>query len=412
MAVPCGSERFDAVAAGEACMRSQTTALILSHFREHGTATRSDVSAALGLHAKTVANAINTLRDNGLLVPAGRRKSDAGRRQELFSINGSHGNYMGLDLGATHIIGILVDANCSVLDRVVFDIRPGLGVEIIVSQLKSIARRLAASSQRTAVIRGAGVCVPGFVDPRSGMSIVAENIVGWRNVHLREILAADTTAPLFVEDSSRALGVAERWVGSVRHASDFMVLDIGYGVGMAIYTGGELYGGTNHKSGEIGHTVVVPDGGVCACGKRGCLETVASGRAIALDARAAAREGRSSILMDLAQGDVDTISAADVSVAANMGDPLAGELLRAAGGYIGIALANAVNLLNPSHVVLGGGLTNAGAILLDSVSEALSLHTMTEIFKELQLSVSGLGVDGSAIGSAMLAMLSASLPTD
>ncbi len=393
-------------------MGNQTITLILSYLRQNRTATRSDLAAALGLHTRTVAHTVKTLLDRGLLVPAGRQKSAAGRRQELFSINGLYRNYIGLDLGATHIIGILVDANCSVLERVAFDIRPGLGVEMIISQLRSVANRLLLSGNRTASVGGVGVCVPGFVDPRSGVSIVAENIIGWRNIQLHRILSADTTAPLVIEDSSRALGVAERWSGSVRRASDFLVIDIGYGVGMAIYASGELYGGTNYKSGEIGHITVIPDGTVCTCGKRGCLETVASGKAVAALARAAVREGKSPMLMDLVQGNVDSISAADVGVAANTGDALARDLLRSAGGFIGLALANAANLLNPSQIVLGGGMINAGAILLDSVREALSLHTMTEIFNELELSLSELGIDGSALGSAIIAMLDTTSPAD
>ena len=393
-------------------MGNRTITLILSYLRENQTATRSDVAAALGLHTKTVAHAVKTLLDRGLLVPAGRQESAAGRRQELFSINGPYSNYIGLDLGATHIIGILVDANCSVLERVAFDIRPGLGVEMIISQLRSVANRLLVSGNRTASVGGVGVCVPGFVDPRTGVSIVAENIIGWRNIQLHKILSADTTVPLVIEDSSRALGVAERWSGSVRRASDFLVIDIGYGVGMAIYANGELYGGTNYKSGEIGHITVVPDGSLCTCGKRGCLETVACGKAVASIARTAVREGRSPLLMDLVQGNVESISAADVGVAANMGDTLSRELLRSAGGFIGLALANAANLLNPSQIVLGGGMINAGAVLLDGVREALALHTMVEIFDELELSVSELGIDGSALGSAIIAMLNTTIPSD
>jgi glucokinase len=193
-------------------------------------------------------------------------------------------------------------------------------------------------------------------------------------------------------------------LGEGRHARDFLALDLGHGIGMAMFLDGKLYTGSGYKAGEIGHTVVKPDGPACTCGKRGCLETLASGRGIALQAAEGLARKRSELLERLTHGQIESVTAQDVSVAASMNDPFATALLRAAGAHIGVALANAVNLLNPSLIVLGGGLVNAGRLLLDGVEEGLRCYTMMGIVDDATIRVSQLGVNASALGSALIAM--------
>jgi predicted NBD/HSP70 family sugar kinase len=375
----------------------------LAVVRERGRASRGEIAQALGLDKKTVSGLVGELAAQSLVEGAGFRESQAGRRQELLAVRGSHSCFLGIDLGATHILGILTDLNAAVLERLYFEIRPGLPAGLILSQLRSMARSLLASGKASAPVKGVGIGVPGFVDPRKGISLVAENIPGWRDVRLREILEGELGVPVEVDDCSRACGRAERWLGMGKKERDFLLLDLGYGIGMAIFLRGELYAGSGYKSGEIGHTVVKLNGPPCSCGKRGCLETVASGKGIAGAAAAGIREGRSAVLAGLTHGQAETVTAQDVSVAASMGDGFARGLLREAGGFIGAALANAVNLLNPGLVVIGGGLSGASE-LLDGLREQLSRHTMMGIAEDLRLELSRLGAEASALGCALLAM--------
>jgi predicted NBD/HSP70 family sugar kinase len=376
----------------------------LALIRERGQASRGEIAQALGLDKKTVSGLVSELAAQSLVEGAGFRGSQAGRRQELLAVRGAHSCFLGIDLGATHIIGILTDLNAVVLERIYFEIRPGLPAGLILAQLKSIARRLRASDKATAAVKSAGIGVPGFVNPERGISLVAENIPGWKDVRLREILEGELGLPVEVDDCSRAFGRAERWLGEGKQARDFLLLDLGYGIGLAVFVHGELYVGSGNKSGEIGHTVVRLDGPPCSCGKRGCLETMASGKGIARQAAEAIRAGRSATLAGLTHGNAEAVTAQDVSVAASMGDAYAAGLLREAGGFIGLALANAVNLLNPSLVVIGGGLATAGAPLLDGIRESLARDTMTGIAEDLRLAISRLGPEASALGCALLAM--------
>jgi glucokinase-like ROK family protein len=382
----------------------KSRARILRFIRERSRITRSDLASELRLDKKTASAVIDGLLGDRLIVPAGFQDSLAGRRQELFALNGDYGNFLGIDLGGTHIIGILTDFNGRILDRVFFEIRPGLPVAIIIEQMKAIGRKLLGSEKTTAEIHSVGICVPGFIDLLTGTSIIAENIPGWHNIGLKEVFEEAFARPVFADDSSRAFALAEKLIGEGRGKRDFLLVDLGYGIGMAVIANDSLYTGASNKSGEIGHMIVKPEGPSCTCGNRGCLEAVASGRAIASAAALGMRDGRSELLVGLTHGSPETVTAQDVSIAASMGDQFCGTLVREAGAVIGLALANAVNVINPSRVVLGGGLISSNSMMQDSIAKALREYSMREIYQDMDLKVSPLGIDGSALGSAFLAM--------
>jgi glucokinase len=376
---------------------------ILSFIRDNGEASRGEIARAFAMDKKAVSVAVETLRAEGLLAVSGLRESRAGRRSESLSLNGGHAAALGIDLGATHVIGVLADLAGTVLDRASYEIRPGLPVDLILTQMKTIASRL-LSARREPVVRAAGVCVPGFIQPEEGISLVAENINGWRDVHIREVFQLELGIPVQAEDSSRSFAAAERWLGQARGAADFIAVDIGYGIGMGMYCGGVLQRGGSWKSGEIGHTVMDPEGLPCACGGRGCLETIASGRAIARQAAEGIRAGRSTLLRDLTKGIPEAVTAQDVGIAASMLDGYAISLLVDAGSAVGLALANASAILNPSVVVLGGGLVSSGRVFVDAVKDAVRRHLMPGIGQDMRILVSRLGADGPARGMALMAL--------
>ena len=376
---------------------------IIASVREHTATSRTELSREMSLDKKAMSVIVDGLLSDGILAISGHGASSAGRRRELLSLNGQYANCIGIDLGGTHMTGLLCDFAGTVLDRAFFEIRPGLPVSIILDQMKTIARQLHASGRATAKVRAAGVGVPGFVQPDRGLSIVAENIQGWRDVPIGRIMEEELSLPVVVDDSSRAYATAERWLGYGKGRADFLLLDLGYGVGMGIFAAGALYTGADWRSGEIGHVVMAPDGEPCACGNRGCLETVASGRAIARQAAEGIRRGDAPLLQRLTHNDPDAVTAQDVSIAASMADPFSIGLLESAGRSVGLALANAVNILNPSAIVLGGGLLGAGKTLTNAIAGSLARFAMPGLRERLSLVVSELGADGAARGMALAA---------
>jgi N-acetylglucosamine repressor len=375
---------------------------ILGFVREKRRVSRGEIARAFSMDKKAVSVAVDRLLSEGILAVAGLQESRAGRRREILAVNGAHAAAVGIDLGATHVIGVLADLAGVVLDRASYEVRPGLPVALILDQMRTMATRL-CSSPRGLGAKAIGVCVPGFVHPVEGTSLVAENIPGWKDVRVREALQEGFGLPVSVEDASRALAACERWLGKARGEQDFIALDLGFGIGMGIFCGGVAFRGSGWKSGEIGHTVVDPLGLPCACGGRGCLETVASGRAIARRAAEGIRDGRSALLAQLTKGSAAAVTAQDVGVAAGMGDRFSTELLASAGRAVGLALANAAAILNPSLVVLGGGLLGAGRVFLDAIRESADRHLMPGMRPDLRIEVSELGLDGSARGAALIA---------
>jgi glucokinase-like ROK family protein len=377
---------------------------ILEYILKNGKASRVELAQRFLIDKKTVTNIVNELLGDNLLIPAGLKESVAGRRQELLTLNSSYRNYIGLDLGATHIIGIITDFQFSIKERIFYDIRPGLPVEVIINQIKTILKSLLSSEKVNAEVTSIGMCVPGFINPKSGISIIAENIPGWKNIKLKENFEKEFHKNFFIEDSSRALGLAEKWIGSGKDQQNFIVLDLGYGIGMAMFADGKLYTGSSYKSGEIGHMIMEINGQKCVCGNRGCLETVASGKALAMMATDHLKTNSSGILYKLIKGKPDYVTAQDVTLAAEMGDEFSINLLKKAGNYIGVALANAVNILNPSTVIIGGGLISTGDILVENIIKSVKRNTMMGILDDIEIKCSQFDVNGSALGCALLAM--------
>ena len=195
---------------------------ILDLVREMGESSRGEIAREFSLDKKAVSLAVDGLLEEGILAVSGYRTSRAGRRRELLSINGRHGISIGIDLGATHVIGVLSDLAGVVLERAFFEVRPGLPMEIILEQMKTIAARLLFSGRAASRVRAVGVCVPGFIKPGEGISLIAENIAGWRDVRIRELFETEFREPVYVEDSSRAFAAAERWLGHGRGQKDFI----------------------------------------------------------------------------------------------------------------------------------------------------------------------------------------------
>jgi predicted NBD/HSP70 family sugar kinase len=377
--------------------------MALSFIRDSVEVSRGDLADRFGLDRKTVSRIVGGLLEESIVELAGYREIGPGRPQELLKLRGEWARFIGIDLGATHIIGLLADLNLKVEERIFYHIRPGLPVQVILKQMKAICDRLCTSMPAGTRSRAIGICVPGFVDPRTGVSELAENIPGWQDINLRDDFEQSFECPVLVDDSSRAWGRAELRLGANRGMRDAILLDAGYGIGMAIVADRKLHRGSTNRAGEVGHTVVQPGGPRCACGNRGCLEAVASGRAIAAFAQEGLRNGKSELLLRLTKNDPGAVTAQDVAIAASMGDNFSVDLLRRAGVGIGLALGNAVNILNPSMVILAGGLVSRNSVIEQAIIEGVRASAMPGLMEQVEVVTSELGTDGSALGAVSMA---------
>ena len=265
----------------------------------------------------------------------------------------------------------------------------GLAPAAIVKTIAATARAVAAGTGLADDLAGAGLAVPGHVAAVRGVLRSAPNLAGWHDVPVGEIAAEVLDAPVAVEHDVRMAALAEARLGAGRGVASFVCVTIGTGIGAALVLDGRLHRGASGSAGEIGHVRVGGGDEPCGCGRRGCLETVASGRAIAARARRLAGEGS------------PLACARDVFAAAAAGDLTCARVVDEAVQALGDGLAALVNVLNPEVIALGGGVAGAGAAFLDRVRAAVRAAAWAPAADVVRLVPAALGTRAGAIGAAL-----------
>jgi glucokinase len=248
-----------------------------------------------------------------------------------------------------------------------------------------------------------GVSFGGPVDFTSGTVRLSHHVPGWENTPLRRLLQDAFRAPAAVDNDANVAALGEYRYGSGRGVHSLLYLTISTGVGGGWILDGHIWRGHDGMAGEIGHTVVDPQGPLCLCGKHGCVERLASGPYLAADAQAALRAEpeRDSLLRHLAGEDLQAMSGQLVAEAAVQGDPLAQELLRRSAWAVGVAVGNAANLVNPQRFILGGGVTKSGDFWWDTVRRLARRTALPEVHFEIE--PAALGDDSPLWGAVALA---------
>lgn len=267
--------------------------------------------------------------------------------------------------------------------------------------LASVEAIVRDAARGAPALTGIGVAAAGQIDPRTGAVVYAPNL----DVHdwpLGERLAAAFDVPVRVENDVRAAAWGEHCLGGHR-ADSLVAVFVGTGIGSGAVLDGALWRGADNGAGEIGHTQVVPDGLPCPCGARGCLEQYASGSGLVRRLRAALAAGTPTRLAEVTGGAADALTVDMVAAAANQGDPLARELWSDATRYLTLALTNSVTLLNPSVLVLGGGVIERSSALFDMVADGVRRTTTVLARRSLRITRARLGDWAGVLGAAVLA---------
>ena len=381
-------------------IREVNRSLVLDLVRASERISRTELARRTKLTKPTVSAIVDELVASGIVreVGFGASVAGGGRPARLLEFNDDSAAYLGIRVGArTTSVGV-ADARGA--------IRQVRGRPTVYgSPARSIkaVRALAGELLQTAKIprgrvEGAGVAAPGLVDHESGVCVLAPN-VGWRDAPLREALTEELGVPVVVHNITHAAAVAEGRVGAARGARSYVWVWVGSGIGAGAVMDGQLFLGQRGFSGEIGHCPVSEDGPVCGCGRRGCLETLASGAAIARAAEAALAGKDATSLRDVS----GPIRAAAVTAAAAAGDAVARRIMATIGEHLGRGISYLLNILNPAMVVLGGPIPAAsGAALLDPVRASVARHALVP--EGIDVVPSALGDRADLIGAVLLAM--------
>ncbi len=263
----------------------------------------------------------------------------------------------------------------------------------------AMARRLLAGRTPVAI----GVSFGGPVDARQGRVILSHHVPGWEDTPLREQLQAEFGAPASVDNDANVAALGEYRFGAGQHCASLLYITVSTGVGGGWVLGGRIYSGADGMAGEIGHTVVDPNGPVCICGRRGCVEVMACGRAIGREARARlqAEPNAGLGLRALVGGDLDAVTGERVARAANQGDALAQSVIDGAARAFGRGIGTAITLMNPERVVVGGGVSKSGNRWLSLVRAAAQENSLPQM--SVDIVTAALGDDAPLWGAVALA---------
>ncbi|HEX5560253.1 MAG TPA: ROK family glucokinase [Nocardioidaceae bacterium] len=307
---------------------------------------------------------------------------------------------VGIDVGGTKIAGGVVDERGNVLARA-RRVSPATDTDAIELAIEDLVSELRGAHDIEAV----GIGAAGFVDSARSVVMFAPNLA-WRDEPLRADLERRIGLRVIVENDANAAAWGEFTFGAGEDAADSLLVTVGTGVGGGIVLNGELHRGSFGVAAEIGHMRVVPGGRICGCGNRGCWEQYASGSALVRDTREQAAQGSliARSLLDRVGGRVEGITGPLITEAARDGDEFAREQLDALGGWLGEGIASLAAVLDPAVVVIGGGVSEAGDLLLDSVRSAFRANLTGRHYRpELEIRAATLGNKAGMIGAADLA---------
>ncbi len=279
-----------------------------------------------------------------------------------------------------------------------------IGAKFVVDRIVDMIRGAMRDAAREGALSddawvGIGLGSPGPLDRETGTVLETPNL-GWRNFPLRDLIANSIGLPAALDNDANAATLGEWWQGAARGVDNVLGVTLGTGIGGGLVLNGEVYHGASDVAGEIGHTTIDSNGRKCACGNYGCLEAYASGPAIAARAVEGLHAGAPSLLPDLVDGDVDRITAAHVSEAIIAGDTYAAEVMRDTAKFLGIGVANLVNILNPEMIVISGGVTRAGDHLFGPLRSEVRKRAFKVASDACKIVPSDLGDTAGVIGAA------------
>src|SRR4051794_10529527 len=373
---------------------------LLHLLRDTGPVSRAELGEAVHLSRSKLAAELDRLAEIGLVERDGLAASRGGRRSGIVRLNRSL-RFVGIDIGATSVDVAITDPELRVLGHASEPADVRQGPDVVLAVALELVDKLRADGIAPDV-HGVGVGVPGPVSFRDGVPVAPPIMPGWDQFPVRSVLSQHLGAPVLVDNDVNIMALGEMHAGLSRKVDDFLFVKIGTGVGCGIVVDGRVYRGVSGSAGDIGHIRIEDEGPLCNCGNTGCLEAFFSGAALAREAMAAARSGRSFILADRLR-EAGSLDASDVTTALAAGDPVAIEMVRDGGRRLGFLLAGLVNFFNPGMVVIGGEVAaGLGHPFLAEVRSVVYRRSLPLATGNLPIVLSEMGPEAGVVGAARM----------
>lgn len=329
-------------------------------------------------------------------------------KEEFININKEYA--IGVDLGGTNIVSAIINNQGEILSYLKVRTLAERGREATIKRIIETIHKNIVQFQSTIAPNGNGISIigigigaPGPLDIKRGIIDFAPNLPGWRDVPLRKILKDEFNMKIVLENDANAAAWGERCFGVGQGVDNLVCFTLGTGIGGGIIIDGKIYHGNNYGSAELGHMTVNKDGPRCNCGNYGCLEAYSSATGIKNRIKSKVKSGTKSQFLNLDNDkSLESISLKSIFEAARKGDKLTENIVEEAISYLGIAIANITNILNPKMVVLVGGMTNEGDKLLLPLREEVKKRAFYSNYKPLKIVIGKLDGNAGVLGAAAL----------
>lgn len=360
---------------------------------------RADVARATGLTRTTVSAAVNELIDEGLVIETGVGRSLGGKPPILLQVVDDCRYLVGVDLADSEFRGALVNLRGQIKHRVAIPIhdRDGESALTLVNQLID---ELIEASDRP--ILGIGIGTPGLMDAHRGVVRNAVNL-NWQDLPLGDLLEARYNLPVSIANDCQAAALAEMTFGNSKDITNLIVIKAGRGIGAGIIIDRQLYYGDDFGAGEIGHLVIQPNGKECRCGNHGCLETLASTRALVQEAKEDFRSHSNSALRKIVSSESE-INTSVLVKAFETGDVTILQHVKEAGGHLGLVATFLVGSLNINHIVIAGSIARFGEAITQPIQVRIQQSVLSSLAGQTSIEISELGQDIVILGAAALVL--------
>jgi N-acetylglucosamine repressor len=369
---------------------------VLNAVKNYGPVSRTGLAQITGLGQSTITGITKGLIAQGLIYEKTEGESSGGRPPILLELDRHAGYVVGVKLMEDRLSVALADLDANVLVSEILPLSATSDVNTTLVAISDVIRKLVEQNISADKLLGVGIGISGVVDADMGICLYSP-ILRWQNIPLRDVLEAHLNVPVVVDNDVNTLTIAEQWFGAGKDVPHFLVVTVGRGVGMGIVVNGQFYRGANGGAGELGHTTFIEDGIQCGCGKRGCLEAYTADSAIVRSMREAIAQNRSPLRS------ID-LTLDDIVHWAEAGDEAAQASLAQAGHYLGIAIANLVNVFNPSLVIVSGEGVRVGRFRMEPMQQAIRRHVFNGLGDRLEIIIEPLGDETWARGAAGLVL--------
>ena len=382
--------------------RFRQQSFIIEYLYRNGQASNPELAKLTNMSSPTINKLLLELVEIGIVQELGQGASLGGRRPGLYGINP----------GAKYIISI--DIDCRMIKMGVFNLQNEAVSDIITyyddvknkkQVFEGIFKRLDALLEslnfKADQYLGIGISMPGLIEAKTGETFRDLMMNG---LSIEEAFINRYKLPTFTANDSRVMALGEQAFGAARNKENVLCINICDGIGMGIIVNGKIYEGKSGFAGELGHVNVVEDGLMCTCGKKGCLETVASGTALVKLAQSGIANGKQSLIVEMVNNELDNIHVSTIIEALKNGDVFAIELISEACMYLGKGIASLIHIFNPEAIIIGGKIAGAKHFILDPIQQSLNKYTIHKIKQDTEIIASTLEENVKLLGAVAMVM--------